>query len=107
MKKGRLTIPTDATYVEGTKVFMEYWGADAIRDCDGVSLPQDLKQFDCEVYKVYFIVREDHEYAKAHEEFWQNTALSSKRVLAKSDVVEVELLANIFQDSFQYTPLLL
>ena len=101
MKKGRLTIPTDATYVEGTKAFMEYWGADAIRDCDGVSLPQDLKQFECDVYKAYFIVREDHEYAKAHEVFWQNVALSSKRVLSKSDVLEIELLANTFKEAFK------
>ena len=28
MQKGRLTIPTDETYVEGTKKFIEYWNAD-------------------------------------------------------------------------------
>ena len=35
MQKGRVTIPTDENYVEGTKKIAELWGADAVRDCDG------------------------------------------------------------------------
>ena len=99
MNKGRITIPTDADYVEGTKKIMEYWGADAIRDCDGVSLPKDLKQFGSDVYKAYFIVREDHEYAKAHPELWQNAALCTDRYTAKSDELKIDLLANSFNES--------
>ena len=101
MQKGRLTIPTDATYAEGTKRFMEYWGADAVRDCDGVSLPEDVKQFGGEVYKAYFIVREDHDYAKAHEEYWQNAALMSRRALAKNNTLEIDLLADTFKESLK------
>lgn len=39
MKKGRVTIPTDESFVEGTKKIAELWGADAVRDCDGTRLP--------------------------------------------------------------------
>lgn len=98
-KKGRLTIPTDATFVEGTKKLMDYWGADAIRDCDGVSLPADVKQFHSEVYKAYFIVREDHEYAKAHPEYWQSLALSSKVVTAKETSLSIDLMEGRFKES--------
>lgn len=35
MKKGRVTIPTDESFVEGTKEIAALWGADAVRDCDG------------------------------------------------------------------------
>ncbi|MGN1052174.1 MAG: 1,3-beta-galactosyl-N-acetylhexosamine phosphorylase N-terminal domain-containing protein [Candidatus Scatosoma sp.] len=35
MKSGRVTIPTDENYVEGTKIIAEKWGADAVRDCGG------------------------------------------------------------------------
>lgn len=35
MSKGRITIPTDAGFVEETKRIMKEWGADAVRDCDG------------------------------------------------------------------------
>ena len=41
MKKGRVTIPTDENYVEGTKKIAELWGADAVRDCDGTTLPKN------------------------------------------------------------------
>ena len=39
MKKGRVTIPTDESFVEGTKKIAELWGVDAVRDCDGTRLP--------------------------------------------------------------------
>ena len=41
MRKGRITIPTDESYVEGTKKIADLWGADAVRDCDGVKLPKN------------------------------------------------------------------
>ena len=36
MKKGRITIPTDASFVEDTKKYIEKWGADAVRDLPSV-----------------------------------------------------------------------
>ena len=99
MQKGRLTIPTDETYVEGTQKFIQLWNADAVRDCDGVSLPEDVKQFGTDVYKAYFIVREDHEYAREHPEFWQNTALMSDRYTAKSDSLDIDLLKDTFKEA--------
>lgn len=105
MSKGRVTIPTDANFVEGTKKLLQYWGADAVRDCDGVSLPADVRQFGSDVYKAYFIVREDHEYALAHKEYWQNVALTTDRVTAKSDALDVDLLANTFRESLEVNTL--
>ena len=43
MKKGRFTIPTDESFVEGTKIIAKKWGADAVRDCDGTRLPENAK----------------------------------------------------------------
>ena len=45
MSKGRFTIPTDESFVEGTKIIAEKWGADAVRDCDGTKLPENPGQF--------------------------------------------------------------
>ena len=101
MKKGFVTIPTDSTFIEETKEMIEFWGADAIRDCDGVSLPKDLKQFGTDVYKAYFIVREDHEYAKKHPEYLQCSALSSKRVLATSNKLEINIMEDYFDGEFE------
>lgn len=100
--KGLVTIPTDATFVEETKKYIDLWGADAVRDCDGVSLPKDAKNvFNCEVYKAYFIVREDHEYAKKHPEYLQRVAVITDRKLATSKTLEIDLLENLFKESLQ------
>lgn len=101
MSKGFVTIPTDSLFVDGTKKYIEMWGADAVRDCDGVSLPKNVKDFNCEVYKAYFIVREDHEYAKEHREFLQNFALITERKTAFGDFLDVNLLEGIFKESVE------
>ena len=44
MRKGRVTIPTDENYVDGTKVIADLWGADAVRDCDGTHLPKNARR---------------------------------------------------------------
>ena len=56
---GRVTIPTDESFVEGTKEIMQKWGADAVRDCDGTRLPTNAKELG-KVYNTYFIVRGDN-----------------------------------------------
>ena len=53
--KGRFTIPTDESFVEGTKIIAEKWGADAVRDCDGTKLPENPGQFG-KVYNTYFVM---------------------------------------------------
>ncbi|MCQ2742264.1 MAG: 1,3-beta-galactosyl-N-acetylhexosamine phosphorylase [Bacilli bacterium] len=99
MKKGFVTIPTDSTFVEGTKRFIEKWGADAVRDCDGVTLPENVSEFGTEVYKAYFIVREDHEYAKKHPELLQSYALVTDRKTAFGTSLEINLLENVFKEA--------
>ena len=100
--KGFVTIPTDATFIEGTKKYQELWGADAIRDCDGVSLPKNAKEiFNCDVYKAYFIVREDHEYAKKHPEYLQNVAIVTDRKTAFGKELKIDLFENIFKESLE------
>ena len=100
--KGFVTIPTDDTFIEGTQKYIDLWGADAVRDCDGVRLPKDAKTlFDCEVYKAYFIVREDHEYAHNHPEYLQNVALTTDRKLATGDTLDIDLLENLFHEALK------
>lgn len=101
-KRGFVTIPTDASFIDGTKKYLELWGADAVRDCDGVSLPENAKDiFDCEVYKAYFIVREDHDYAKNHPEYLQNVALITDRKTATSDILDIDLMENLFKEALE------
>ena len=66
MSRGRVTIPTDESFVEGTKEIAKKWGADAVRDCDGTVLPANVQELAEKVYNTYFVVRGDNEWAEAH-----------------------------------------
>ena len=90
MNKGRVTIPTDESFVEGTKKIAALWGADAVRDCDGTELPQNPGQFG-KVYNTYFVVRGDNEWARKHPEEAQRIFLLSERNLATGDTLEIDL----------------
>ena len=89
--KGRFTIPTDESFVEGTKIIAEKWGADAVRDCDGTRLPENPGQFG-KVYNTYFVVRGDNEWARQHPEEAQRIFLLSNRNLATGNTLEIEIM---------------
>lgn len=99
MNKGRVTIPTDESFVEGTKKIAALWGADAVRDCDGTELPQNPGQFG-KVYNTYFVVRGDNEWARKHPEEAQRIFLLSERNLATGDTLEIDLLKGFLTDEF-------
>ena len=98
MSKGRVTVPTDENFVEGTKKYVEKWGADAVRDCDGTELPANAGELAEKVYKTYFIVRSDNDFAYAHDEYLQNMAIISQRYTAFSDRLEIDLLKDVFAE---------
>lgn len=99
--KGRVTIPTDESFVEGTKKIAVLWGADAVRDCDGTELPENVKDLADKVYNTYFIVRGDNEWADAHLGEAHRTFLMSVRRLAESDTLLIDPLQGYFAQQIQ------
>ncbi|MFQ7699702.1 MAG: 1,3-beta-galactosyl-N-acetylhexosamine phosphorylase [Christensenellaceae bacterium] len=104
MKQGRLTIPTDANYVEGTKKFIERWGADAVRDCDGTELPVGVSKLAKKVYKTYFVVRGDNDFAYKSDEYMQNIALITDRKTAVGNELTIDLLNGFFDRQIKVNP---
>ncbi len=98
MRKGRVTIPTDENYVEGTKVVAEKWGADAVRDCDGTHLPKNALEIADKVYNTYFVVRGDNAWADKHTDELQSVLLMTDYVLATEDVLYIDLLKGYSHD---------
>ena len=90
-EKGRVTIPTDESYVEGTKKIMELWGADAVRDCDGTKLPENPQKLADKVYETYFVTRGDVKWAKDHPEELQHFFLMSERMTATENVLTFDV----------------
>ena len=92
MKKGRVTIPTDENYVEGTKKIAELWGADAVRDCDGTHLPKNALEIADKVYNTYFVVRGDNAWADKHTDELQSVLLMTDYYLATDGELTIDLL---------------
>lgn len=98
MRKGRVTIPTDENYVEGTLKIADLWGADAVRDCDGTHLPKNAKELAEKVYNTYFVVRGDNAWADKHTDELQSVLLMSDRVLATEETLTIDLLKGYSHD---------
>ncbi len=92
MGKGRITIPTDRNFVEETKEIMKKWGADAIRDCDGTTMPEHPEEFAEKVYNTVFVVRGDNEWAKANLDELQHFYLISDVMTATEDTFKINLM---------------
>ena len=99
-KKGRFTIPTDESFVEGTKIIAKKWGADAVRDCDGTKLPKNAKDLADKVYNTYFVVRGDNAWAEAHPEEAQRIFLLSERALATQSTLKIDVMKGFLADEF-------
>lgn len=91
-KKGRLTLPTDVDMVSETIQLMNQLGADALRDCDGTTMPEELLKQDAKVYATYYTTRKDNDWAMQNPEEIQQEYLISDRVTAKGDSLRIELM---------------
>lgn len=98
MRKGRVTIPTDENYVEGTKKIADLWGADAVRDCDGTHLPKNALEIAEKVYNTYFVVRGDNAWADKHTDELQSVLLMTGYELATGETLVIDLLKGYSRD---------
>lgn len=96
--RGRVTIPTDENYVEGTKEIATLWGADAVRDCDGTHLPKNALEIADKVYNTYFVVRGDNAWADVHKDELQSVLLMTDYVLATEETLVVDILKGYSHD---------
>lgn len=89
---GRLTLPTDLDVIDETIALKEKLGADAIRDCDGTQMPQELLDLDAKIYATYYTTRKDNEWAENNPEEIQQEYLITDRYTAKSDTLTISLM---------------
>ena len=91
-KTGRLTLPTDVDMVDETIRLTKLLGADALRDCDGTNMPEELLTQDAKIYATYYTTRKDNEWAMTNPEEVQQEYLISDRVTAKGSSLRIELM---------------
>ena len=104
MQKGKVTIPTAADFVEGTREIAKKWGADAVRDCDGTELPREAASLAEKVYNTYFVVRGDNQWADLHENELQNVLLMSERTTALDSTLTIDLLRGYYRMQLEVNP---
>ena len=92
MNGGRLTIPTDLDMVQETIDLAQELDADAIRDCDGTSMPQEILDSGRKIYATYYTTRKDNEWAKENPDEVQQEYLSTDRYTADSESLTIELM---------------
>lgn len=89
---GRLTLPTDVDMVDETLRLKELLGADALRDCDGTTMPEELLGQNAKIYATYYTTRKDNDWAMKNPEEVQQEYLISDRVTAKGSSLRIELM---------------
>lgn len=102
MKKGgRLTLPTDLDMIQETKDLVFELDADAIRDCDGTTMPEELLNMDTKVYATYYTTRKDNEWAKQNPEEVQQEYLITDRYTAFGDELKIVLLKGFHSEQLK------
>lgn len=89
---GRLTLPTDIDMVDETIRLKNLLGADALRDCDGTAMPEELLSQDGKKYATYYTTRKDNEWANANPDEVQQEYLISERVTARDTRLRIKLM---------------
>lgn len=100
MIKGRVTIPTDKNMNDYIKDIIEKWGADAIRDCDGTKLGEEITGLGVKNYSTYLTTRNDQNFIRENMDEVQQLYLMSEPVVATSNNIEIDLLKGYFKEQF-------
>ena len=89
---GRLTLPTDVNMVEETIRLKNLLGADALRDCDGTTMPEALLGEKAKKYATYYTTRKDNDWANSNPDEIQQEYLVSNRVVATDTKLRIQLM---------------
>ena len=98
---GGLTIPTETGFVDETLKLLERWGADAVRDCDGTAMPDEIKRAGYKIYSTYFVARGDNEFAKTVPDERTHFFVCSEYIAASEKTLIVDILRGYFKQQIQ------
>ena len=96
--EGRLTIPTDLDIVPQTLEIMKKWGADALRDADGVEFPEALSNAGAKVYATYYTTRKDNAWARANPEEAQQMYICTRFHTALDKTLSIPLMEGLSRE---------
>jgi len=98
---GRVTLPAQKGFEKEVLDVARKWGADAVRDSDGTVLSESIAKMGFDVYSTLCLIREDPDWAEAHQEYLQQMYLMSDPVIAHSEILEIDIMENFFKEQFK------
>lgn len=99
---GRVTVPTDVDMIEETKEIAERWGADALRDCDGTNMPNELKKLPVKIYSTYYTTRKDNAWAEANPEEVQQVYLMTEFYTAmEEEELRIPIMKHLYDQQLK------
>lgn len=99
--KGRVTTPTDVGIDEQIQEVIKRWGVDAIRDCDGTNLSEDLESLNLKMYSTYLPTRNDQKWAKEHMYQLQQLYLVSESNIATDTTLSIDIMKGFCKEQFR------
>lgn len=99
--RGHMTLPVEAGQESVVADLFKRWQADALRDSDGTSMPEELAQGDHDVYSIMCLVRADQEFANAHPEYLHRKYLMSFPVTAQESQLSIKPLDGYSKDKYE------
>lgn len=100
-QKGSFTLPGEAGYEKLTLELAQKWGADVIRDSDGTVLSDEITNAGYGIYSTICIIRDHNEWAKKNLDKLQQTFLMTNPRVAESESLEINLMADFFEEQFR------
>jgi 1,3-beta-galactosyl-N-acetylhexosamine phosphorylase len=99
---GRVTVPTDVDMIQETKEIANRWGADALRDCDGTNMPDELKKMPVKIYSTYYTTRKDNEWANENPDEVQQVYLMTEFYTAMEEgELRIPLMKHLYKDQLK------
>lgn len=101
IEKGSFTLPGEAGYEKLTLELADKWGADVIRDSDGTVLSDEITKAGYGIYSTICIIRDHNEWAKKNLDKLQQTFLMTQPLVATSNRLVIDLMADFFEEQFK------
>ncbi len=88
--------------IQETKEIANRWGADALRDCDGTNMPDELKKMPVKIYSTYYTTRKDNEWANENPDEVQQVYLMTEFYTAMEEgELHIPLMKHLYKDQLK------
>lgn len=100
-KKGGFTLPAQAGMDNVVLDLANRWGADAFRDSDGTVLSESITDLGYDIYSTLCLIRADQKWNSSHPEDNQQKFLYSSPQAARSECIEIDILARYNPEQYR------